>query len=364
LEEKPVPELRMPSIDLNQVGETVESRLTQAQQFVFNFWRGGEKAEASRPERTGPIMNHKWWFWNILLMSVPGTLLGLYCEFKAKPEMHEMLGKLDEEQRKRIMGAGFEFDDKEESISVQEEMSTEDTIKAQAIDEELESEESLSLMALKRRLDAFEFELKKKDRQLDHLRKYQIERSQQSGIQNRVEDRMIEGWKSQQKPSTETVDDDTDKDTSLSERMKLAVMQGMTENLKTKKADMDRIVRQMVNRARGIVAGEDVPTSSPESPGSDDEDINEHLVSAVEASTSHTTRAAETISSSVTSSDPKGMARAAKEAPDAAIEASRAAPAAAEAVPDKDKECVSVRTWKSWFRKARPETGEDSKPSE
>jgi hypothetical protein len=159
----------MPSIDLSQVGETVESRLTQAQQFVFDFWRGGEKAGAHRPERIGPVMDRRWWFWNILLMSLPGTLLGLYCEFIVKPEMHEVLGKLDEEQRKRIMGEGFELDDEKEPIATQE-MSSEDDIKAQAIIEELESEESLSLMALKRRLDALESQLKEKDRQLHHLK--------------------------------------------------------------------------------------------------------------------------------------------------------------------------------------------------
>lgn len=362
LEAKPERQLRMPSIDLNQVGETVGSRLTQAQQFVFDIWRG-EKAGPPRPERTGPVMDRRWWFWNILLMSVPGTLLGLYCEFIAKPEMHEFLGKLNEEESKRIMGAGFEFEGETATISIQE-MSNENVMKAQAIVEEPENEENLSLMALKRRLDALESQLKEKDRQLDHLRNYQIERSRQSGIQNRVEDKMIEHWKLQRKPSTKTAEDVTDSDISFSERMKLAVLHGIKENLKTKKKEIENFGRDMVDRARSIVFRGDISPSSPGSSSNDNDDPNEKLVCAVEAAASHTNRASELISSSVSSNDPQDMARAAKEASNAAIEASCAAQAASEAISDRDRENFLARHWKSWFWKARPEPDGDPKPSE
>lgn len=355
----------MPSIDLNQVGETVGAvgtRLTQAQQFVFDLWRGGEKAGAPRPERTGPVMDREWWFWNILLMSLPGMLIGLYCEFIAKPEMHEFLGKLFDEQRKRIMGAGFEFAEEKAPVAIQE-MSNEDATKTQATVEELESDENLSLMSLKRRLDALESQLKVKDSQLEHLRKHQIERSGQSGIHNRIEDRLVEHWKSQRKPSTDKAEDDTDGDNSFSERLKLAVLHGIKENLKAKKKEMGDFGREMVARARSIVWGGDIPSSSPESSSNDNDDSQEKLVLAVDDDASYANRASE-MTSSVSSNGPKDMAQAAKETSIAAIEAPCAAHSASEAISDGDRENFQARYWKSWFWKTRPEPDGDSKPSE
>jgi hypothetical protein len=81
--------------------------------------------------------------------------LGLYCEFEAKQETRLVLGKLGEEQMKRIMGAGLQFDDEEEPVGIHEQMSTQNTIKRQG-NACSESEESLSLITLKRRLGALE----------------------------------------------------------------------------------------------------------------------------------------------------------------------------------------------------------------
>jgi hypothetical protein len=57
---------------------------------------------------------------NVNTWNAPWTL-DCYCEFEAKPEMHKVLGKLGEEQMKRITRAGFKFDDEEEPIGMQEE---------------------------------------------------------------------------------------------------------------------------------------------------------------------------------------------------------------------------------------------------
>ena len=345
LEKKPEPTLEMPSID--KVGETVERRLTQAQEFVFKLWRGDK---GPRAERKGPVMDQHWWFWNIMLMSLPGIMIGLYCEFIAKPEMHELLSKLDEEQRARILGGTLEA---EEEFH---EMGTEDVHRLQkSVNEEIESDNGdITLLALKQRLDLLEAQLKKKDRQLDHLRRYQLERTQQSGIQNRIEDKMIAEWKSQGNTTIEVVEKTTD-DATLTERMKEAVIHGIVEKLDAKMKSLKDYGEKGLEYGRRLMTGEEATAPAPLPESRDgDKRSNENVIEAAFEAASYTTRAAEGVSSSMSSSDPKGMAQAAKNASDAAADASRAAQAAADAAASQgqpESQGFLRRQWNKLLRK-------------
>ena len=364
LERKPEPELALPSIDLGNVdfktvGDVVESRLTQAQEFVYKFWRGEDKGP--RPERTALNMDKTWWFWNIMLMSMPGIMIGLYCEFKAKPEMHELLGKLNEEQRARILGDTLEAEDELFEMGDRNVQQLQESTNAEIATDD----ENLTLLALKQRLDALESQLIKRDKQLDHLRRYQLERTQQSGVQNRIEDKMISEWKSQGSSKSveavETTDDDSYM--SLTERMKVAVMHGLAENLEAKRKALMTYGVRGLEYGRRILSGESEELKTPtETETNSDKtnstpvattDSNEQVAKAVNDVSAHVTRAAEVVSASVSSNDPKEMARAAKEASNAATEASRAAHAAADALPksNDNEPGFLLQQWNKLFRK-------------
>lgn len=357
LRKKPESRLEMPSIDLqkidfNKVGDAVESRLTQAQAFVYKFWR----PEGPRPERSKLNMDDRWWFWNILLMSVPGICIALYCEFKAKPEMHELLAKLDEEQRARILGETFEAEEEVFEMSEQDVKRLKNSVNAEISDGD--GDENLTLLALKQRLDALESQLLKKDKKLDHVRRYQLERTQQSGVQNRIEDKMIAEWKSQGKvQQSKGVKESSD---GLSERMKEAIIHGFGENLDAKKEAIRSYSEKGLEYGRRLFSGEqkepgEPPSSEPAKADTRDDNktrsIDEEVVKSVSDAVSHANRAAEIVSDSISLNDSNEMARAAKEASEATAKAAQAAADAASQTQSKSAGSFLSRQWNKLFRR-------------
>ena len=368
LEKKPAPEpFRMQSVnDVSNAGETLVGRLAQAQDFVWSLWRNRTGSTGPRPARVGPVMDRRWWFLNILLMSVPGILLGLYCEFKAKPEMIQILGGIEELEKARILGEGLEGEEDVMEADASETLQEIKDLENEGADE-IESEGNGALLALKRRMDALEAQLAKKDRQLDHLRKYQWERSQQSGVRNRSDDKMAIEWSSQRKPPTDTVDI-ADADMTFSERMKKAVVYGISENMKARKEELQRYGRNAIDWVRDTVSDKNAPepdsqvAENPSSvtkrgapaPVNHDKHSNQTVINAVNT----------VINASIPSKDPMEMTQAAKEASDAATLASRAAQEAAEAVPrEASNPGFLSRQWNSLVGGSKRQSGGEADPN-
>ena len=313
LEKRPEPSLPsmddLKAIDFNKVGDSVESRLTQAQEWVYKFWRA--EGTGPRPERSTLNMNGQWWFWNILLMAAPGISIALYCEFKAKPEMHYLLGKLNEEQRARILGETLQGEEELLETGKDDVQQKAESFNVKVANADSDEDENLSLLALKQRLDALESELYKKEKQLDHLRRYQLERTQQSGVQNRIEDKMIAEWKTQGMglPSKRVEETTTDNDTSLSERMKEAILHGLSENLEAKKEALQTYGEKCLEYGRELFSGEQKqPKEAKQSStiagkGGTDNKASDDLVKSVTDAAFHSNRAADIVSASVSSTD-------------------------------------------------------------
>ena len=371
LEKKPEPTLPnmedLKGIDFNKVGDTVESRLTQAQEWVYKFWRADGVSAGPRPERSTLNMNGQWWFWNVLLMAAPGISIALYCEFKAKPEMHYMLGKLDEEQRARILGETIQGEEEVFEMDNDDLQRIQESVNVKVSNDDSDEDENLSLLALKQRLDTLESQLYKKDKQLDHLRRYQLERTQQSGVQNRIEDKMIAEWKTQGAgiPAKHVEETTTDDDESLSKRMKEAIMHGLGENLEAKKEVLQTYSKKCLEYGRNLFSGEQKQPEEAKAsiPGEGETDnkasSNDNVVKSVTDAASHANRAADIVSASVSSNDLNEMTQTAKEASKAAAEASKAAQAAAHAATQigtqteakSDTRGFLSQQWNKWFPK-------------
>jgi len=55
----------------------------------------------------GPIMDGRWWLWNVLWALTPAVVIGLYCEFRGQHLMHEYHVRQELAQAERIMGREF-----------------------------------------------------------------------------------------------------------------------------------------------------------------------------------------------------------------------------------------------------------------
>jgi hypothetical protein len=57
-----------------------------------------------RPEKYEVIMDERWWFWNILLASLPATLIFVYCEFRGQYLAQDYFRQEELRQMRRILG--------------------------------------------------------------------------------------------------------------------------------------------------------------------------------------------------------------------------------------------------------------------
>lgn len=218
-------------------------------------------AVSNRPVKKDINMDTRWWIWNILFAVVPALIIGTYCEFRGQKLMHEYYTGLEMEQMKRILGEDAVLDEwvvpppenfvvriarfgREVTAMLLRSMSGEDASKPQdRVDNNTEQlaikqqptrtpatggkiADDMAVVPTRQdapgpassaadstgtrsnsykddlilRIEHLETLLLKQERERQRQIKYQLERLQQSGTQNRMEDDLIQKWK--HKPGT------------------------------------------------------------------------------------------------------------------------------------------------------------------
>lgn len=143
--------------------------------------------EGDRFAHTPLQMDGKWWAWNLALASLPAFLLMLVFEYHI-PEYEAFFAEVNRQQKNRLMEAmGYKEDQPLERSN------TENECDSGRYPNELEGEnqQEPSSPDLVQRIERLERLLE--DERKERLRfRYELERLDQSGVQNRIEDRMIE----------------------------------------------------------------------------------------------------------------------------------------------------------------------------
>jgi hypothetical protein len=222
-------------------------------------------AVPNRPIKKDINMDVRWWLWNILFALVPALAIGIYCEFRGQKLMHEYYTSLETEQMRRILGEDAVLDewvvlppenfvvrivrfgreitamllssmrgddtskpqhrvnDNTEQLAIEQPTTRTPTTDKKTADDSVvvptrqdapipapTSSAAESAPSYKDdlvvRIEHLEALLLKQERERQRQIKYQLERLQQSGTQNRMEDDLIQKWK--QKPGTPVSEQD------------------------------------------------------------------------------------------------------------------------------------------------------------
>jgi hypothetical protein len=103
---------------VSQFLELAESRLTWARGQFFQLWdpewkkrsvkgMDGAAASASRSPQSLVVMDARWWRWNIAFALLPAMLIGTYCEFRGQYMMYKFHQEQELEQARRLMGEEY-----------------------------------------------------------------------------------------------------------------------------------------------------------------------------------------------------------------------------------------------------------------
>jgi len=261
---------------VNKLLELAQGRLGYLQSKLYKYWNPDYLKEQQRPVKKGPIMDFRWWVWNVLFALVPAMMIGIYCEFRGQHLMHETIQQQELEQMKRIMGEEYvqehlqeltipppqnfvvrawnvlhqvitlikghlvvvgeqqqqqdHIDDNNEVVSEktrQQESETPQsrttakihtttaiTTKESSSSEaktSITSSNDPSLQALLDRIQQLEQKVNQQERDRQRMLDNQRNRIQHSGIQNRMEDSMVETWKERVVESTLAIHKDDPK---------------------------------------------------------------------------------------------------------------------------------------------------------
>jgi hypothetical protein len=103
---------------VSQFLEMAESRLTWARGQFFQLWdpewkkrsvkgMDGAAASASRSPQSLVVMDARWWRWNVAFALLPAMLIGTYCEFRGQYMMYKFHQEQELEQARRLMGEEY-----------------------------------------------------------------------------------------------------------------------------------------------------------------------------------------------------------------------------------------------------------------
>jgi hypothetical protein len=104
-----------PSSDtLKELTAVAKSRWQWVANRVVSVWKEAtdgkdvantpQNSSNRRPEKYEVIMDERWWFWNILLASLPATLIFVYCEFRGQYLAQDYFRQEELRQMRRILG--------------------------------------------------------------------------------------------------------------------------------------------------------------------------------------------------------------------------------------------------------------------
>jgi hypothetical protein len=96
---------------LESLGKQVEAKFAEAQSSVRALWF----TDNNRPQRVGPVMDRRWWAWNLAFAASPALLIVLFCEYQ-RPGFEEYSRQLEKRDRTKLEMAqrGVDDDDDDE----------------------------------------------------------------------------------------------------------------------------------------------------------------------------------------------------------------------------------------------------------
>ena len=96
----------------------MEERLKWMRGKIYGFWQSDYESTAAaanhRPDRVGPKMDAKWWFWNVGFALLPAACIAAYCEFIGKPAMLDYNRQVYIREQKKLLGDAYVEEDDEE----------------------------------------------------------------------------------------------------------------------------------------------------------------------------------------------------------------------------------------------------------
>ena len=181
--------------DVESVAKIIEVTLQSAQNRARGFFLPPQ--EGDRPTRIPLQMDLKWWSWNIAVALTPAFLLIILFEYQT-PQYEAYFSEVNELQEKRLMEAmgveeplhvsdicdeGNAIPGREISMDVSEASNP-------RTDGNVKGEQDRTVVQLLQRIDRLERIFHDKAGK-ERILQYEMERLHQSGIQNRMEDKMI-----------------------------------------------------------------------------------------------------------------------------------------------------------------------------
>ena len=238
----------------------LESRLKEAQTMVRGFWnRDGRK--------DGPSMDRWWWTWNIMFALTPAAALAIFMELCGKPWVETRSKEIEIYNRTKLdLLDGItdtDDDDDDESSDIKEEstpLTVGESQQAQVITSDAttigsESQQPQvlttilggdpSMVEIHQRIKVLEEKLDKQNRKMEKQKKNQQQRMNQSGIQNRFEDKLRIKELQKNTNKKETTKTETTKEDSPPTMLTIAQAY-MAENLRAKRDAVMEYGRQQV----------------------------------------------------------------------------------------------------------------------
>lgn len=162
--------------------------------------------------RKGPVMDERWWRWNIALAMMPAFLLML------------LLRSVEDDMREHREGSGRRNAERLEAVTMgmEKEVSSLSVTASNNNNNDMNNENdndntsSSSVPELLARIEALE----RTRRQERRLEEYEKQRAQQSGTRNRADDRFLDEWIDRKKKDK---NDDNHEPTSWQEKIKLTL---------------------------------------------------------------------------------------------------------------------------------------------
>ena len=166
-------------MNLGYAGEVVSEKLQEAQAKLHAFFGSYE-----RPPRVGPIMDIRWWFWNWAFGTLPALAIVIFCEYQ-RPQYEAYHEQQIRRQQDKFKG----FIDLEQELLDDEPQQNDSEFDLAAKDKDAH------IIMLHQRIENLETKFRKQQ-QLQQRKQYMLEyadtRANQSGVQNRNDDRTLD----------------------------------------------------------------------------------------------------------------------------------------------------------------------------
>jgi hypothetical protein len=168
------------------IGETLKAAQNRTRRFFL------PASEGDRPAYIPLKMDGKWWARNIAVALLPAFILMIIFEYHI-PQYEAFFAEVNQQEKDRLMDVMGYNEEQYSTIQgdnlIEDSSGPKSTINPTILNDD--NKQSPSLFELIQRIESLEHLLDDKKKK-ERILRYELERSNQSGVQNRIEDRMIE----------------------------------------------------------------------------------------------------------------------------------------------------------------------------